>query len=234
MAGGDLRKAVGALVELPYHGGRGPFLRTKHGGGALRPTERIGYVAGQCERAVGQRTAQRIVERALRCQPVHQGAQHAQSGVARRTAAQSHHKAVAPLSHGLGQQFAHAIRGGAQRVALVGCEARQTTCLGHLHHSRAVGHEAVGGVDGAHQRVVGARRQQAALGGGHKRTDHALAPIGRRHGQHNGSGQSLGNALSGCCLSLGGGEAALQRVDGQNHFLRFGCSHRSYSPKGRI
>lgn len=86
-SGGLFGKLTGASVQFFHHRGSGSFLWGEDVSGAFRSVERITYIAGQYEVAVGQGTFQYVFYRAAGSQGVGQALKHAFSGIARTASA---------------------------------------------------------------------------------------------------------------------------------------------------
>ena len=74
--------------------------------------ERIAYIAGQYEVAVGQGTFQYVFYRAAGSQGVGEALKHAFSGIARTASTQSDEEAPASVPYGVCHEFAYAVGGG--------------------------------------------------------------------------------------------------------------------------
>lgn len=86
-SGRFLGKLTGASVQFFHHRGSGSFLWGENLGGSFGSVERIAYIAGQYEVAVGQRTVQYVFYRAAGSQGLREALKHAFSGIARTASA---------------------------------------------------------------------------------------------------------------------------------------------------
>nr|WP_255279384.1 hypothetical protein [Actinomadura madurae] len=216
-------------VELGHLPRGRALLRAEHGGGAVRPDEGVGHVAGDPEPGVahlprqpgvvdrrepGERgTARRQLLAGGVQEADAEGAQQPGAPVGAGAAADADQDVPGTAPDRVRDQFAGAGGGGAHRVGRDVLDQRQPGRRRELHdRGRPVAGEGVAGLDRASERVGRGDLDRLARAGAEEAVQGALAAVGHRDRDDLGGGRGPADALLHGGAHRRGGQAALERV----------------------